>query len=449
MKIPIKKAALSITALVLAGVVIISGTLHHSGAIAGLNPQMDRLGTAVVQDAEMAATVEGQILDRNGSPITLPGKAGEAAQLVYDESFAPIIGYHSARYGLSGLRSQYAHLLFDGGSDHIGCSLTLTLETGLQEFCYGLIQGKEGSVTVLDPSTGEVLAMASSAGETAYKVNSIDRDYEAYSKIEGFFYHRATMAADPPGSTFKIVTALALLENGMGDLQYEDTGRYTINGVTMHNFGKRAFGRLDLAEALQHSSNAYFCQAGLKLGSHRLQSVAERFYIGKRLHLDFGTLYSNFESSNTPELLAQTAFGQGRTVLSPLHLAMMIGAIQNDGKLMEPYMVAYYSDDDYTARLSSADPLTRTVGDKKSIAVLQDMLGQCAAGYGLEGAVIAKSGTAELANGKNHAYMVMGAQIGERQYAICVSLRNIDNSSDTTKPICRELLNFLNTYGGI
>lgn len=450
MKYSVKKAALSVTALVLTGVLIISGTIHNSAAFSGLNPQLDTLGKAVVQDAKMASVVEGQICDRNYCPITVPGEAGEAADLVYDESFSYIVGYNSDIYGLSGLRSRYQHLLFDADDNGEGTGLVLTLETGLQEFCYGLIKGKEGSVTVLDPTTGEVLAMASSAGETAYRADLIDSEYETYAQLDSFFYDRATMAADPPGSTFKIVTSLAMLDNGLEELVYEDTGSYSINGITIYNYGKRIYGTLDLASALQRSSNAYFCEAGLRLGANKLEHAAEEFCIGDTLQLDFCTLYSGFEVSNTPELLAQTAFGQGRTTVSPLHLAMMIGAIQNDGTMMKPRMVLS------TQRNGESTPYGKSTSirawrprsERESIYTLQEMLGQCAESYGFGEGVIAKSGTAELANGKNHAYMVMGAEMGERQYAVCVSLRNIDSSSDTTRPICKQLLNYLKNYGG-
>lgn len=453
-KINIKRAATTMTCICLCFIMLVVMVLHNSAVISGVNSELDDIKVKYENAEVLKKTVEGAFLDRNNNPITVAEKAGVPAKIQYGESFSHLIGFNSAIYGLSGLRSRFSEDLFDGGKDGVGAQIKLTVDAELQHYCYDILNGNEGSCVVLDSKSGEVLALASrSSAKTGYEANLIDEKYSTYSKIDSFFYDRSITAFDPPGSTFKMVTAVSLYQNNMADITYNDKGVYKTAKAEYHNFGENKYGKINLETAMKRSSNTYFCYVTNRLGANALIKTAKGFMYNEAVKLDFCTLNSNFELSNfeDEDLLVQTGFGQGKTLVSPLFLAMQIGAIQNNGALIRPYVVSSVVNDDKIKYAAGKAFVLNNVGDKKAIAPVYDILCKTANSYGFKSTedikIIAKTGTAELPNDKHTVYMTLGLCILDgkesREYAICLSLRNVESSSSILKDRTKILMDYM------
>lgn len=448
----LNRTATVIAIVMLCSLLIIVSLFHNSTVINGVNTEMDNRKTDLTFINNRENTTEGSFVDRNNYAITYAEAKGVPATIQDSTAFSSLIGYNSIIYGVSDLRQTYSEQLFEGGNDSTGATIQLTVDASLQRFCYNLLNGTEGSCTVLDAESGEILALASrSSASTEFDANNIDSLYSDYSVIDGFFLNRAIRAVDPPGSTFKIVTATAMLENGKEDYTYEDNGAYTIGGVSYYNFNNESHGATDLTLAMKKSSNVYFASAGVKLGIEKLYATANNYMYGKPIELDFCTLYSNFEKSDiaNPSLLAQTAYGQGKILISPLQLAMQMQAVMNEGTMLKPYLIKSITNDgkiDYSAK--TKEELSK-VTDKDNVEKICQILKETAKEYELydsdSDTIIAKTGTADLYNKTNAIYLTCGLSKDDKKFAICISSRNTDKTSSSLVPVANSLLEYLKT----
>lgn len=435
--------------------------IYSTGIIKGVNKPVDENRSRLISKETENITIEGMITDRNGSAITIADEAGLPAVITDDECFSHIVGYNSARYGKSGLRSLYYNELFNGGKDRIGATLKLTLDYNLQKHCYDLLEGHKGSVSVIDCDTGEIIVLASRSDEkTGYNANIVGTEkedgmtyFDYYNSIDSFWLNHAVMAQDPPGSIFKVITAASLIENGFQDYTYYDTGKFEVGSGEIKNANDSIYGNCDLQKALTNSVNTYFASAGLELGSAALQNTAEKFLINTPIQLDFATLKSNLDYTgiNNRYVVASTAYGQGRLVISPLHLCMIMQSVLNDGVMIKPYLVDEITDNNKTKSLQPEEEiLTETILPEHN-ETLKNMLHNNAvsSNYGFYeseyGYVIAKTGTAEVEYGNgNHVYFVFAVDLGDKKYACCIDYADVSgmygiNLAPTAKNIIGQL----------
>ena len=409
-------------------------------------------------------TIEGTIKDRYGTVISEATQPGVGGEICHDEAYSYLVGINSTKYGTTGLRSRYFKYLYSHQkkSDR-GATLNLTLDANLQEYTYKLLGNHVGSITVINCQTGEILAQASRGSETyGFNANRVLADdanaginddiMQQYNTIDAFFYNRATLAQDPPGSTFKVITAASLIENKMEKYTYNDTGRYTKGGNSIGNQNNAVYGKTDLKKALNYSINTYFASAGNELGNSRLQQTAENFGFNKVIELDYTTLSSNYSVRGETDVqgVAQNAFGQGTLMVSPMQMAMVIGAVMNDGTMMQPYLVSSITrEDGKVLEQTKSNVLYKSI-DKKTAAQLKKYLHSNAEhdlyrmgsdnGY----YAIAKTGTAEVPGNKWHKYLVAGLETNAKnQYAICIDYANLTNPQVDLKGSMRTLLEYL------
>lgn len=446
-----KKRISAIVATVVAfSIIVVSCTVYKTGIIKGLSETIDTRSINVINQYKENNTVEGTFNDRNGDPITKIDEDGKEAKILYSESYSYIIGYDSDTYGKSGLRKKYFDYIYDGKKDGVGANFQLTTDSSLQELAYNLLGNNEGSISIINVKSGEILALASrSSAEIGFNANEIYNNFKTYNEIPAFFINRATMSEDPPGSTFKIITAASLIENDLEKYEYFDEGSYSEGGFAIKNQNNAVYGQTDLEKALNHSVNTYFASAGVKLGAKKLQSTAERFMFNEEIELDFTTLYSNINiPKNDINQLAQTAFGQGSLQISPLQITMIMQAVLNDGEMYKPYLINSITDDEKVVyKAKSKEKLSDSI-DKKTAKKLQELLHSNAIHYNMDeeyGYVLAKTGTAEMAKkGLYHKYLVVGAIINDNEYAFCIDCKNLTNPNYDLKPIARKLLKNLN-----
>ena len=221
----------------------------------------------------------------------------------------------------------------------IGNTIQTTLDTDLQTATYSAISDiANGAAVVLDAKTGEIVSMASTP---SFIQSDLEDNWSEYTQKTGLFLPNAYKSTFAPGSDFKIITACAVLDNGVGDTNVNDRGSYTFkNGQTITNYDSRSFGSIGLEGAIRNSSNVYFITKALEMGGDKLEASLRKFKLGEDIPLDFTTLSSNLDfEDKRDEVVGSIAFGQGKTEVTPLYMAMACQSIVNHGTMLKPYLI--------------------------------------------------------------------------------------------------------------
>ncbi len=403
----------------------------------------------------------GSFLDRNGKVLAYSqdGKRFYSFGALYSH----VIGYNSNIYGRTMLEARFNKLLlgrreltevFNLNIDSkTGYDLTLTVDHALQSYAANRLGGKNGSVVAINPKTGEVLALVSKPdfdpNEDALIKNWNDLTEDEQSPLLA----RATSGLYPPGSTFKIITTTAALENGLAAETFDDIGSVTIGGAVFENFGKKANGVIDLKKAFALSSNFAYCTLGAKLGSGRMGSAAERFGFNKSFDFDIDMNQSKFPMNDTDEAgSAALAIGQGKLLATPVHMALAACAVANDGVIMKPYLVAYATNASGGRVYEVRQQQLYRAMSAENAAKIKDMMVETvksgtATASVIRGVTVAgKTGTSEneLLNqmkDKEHAWYVCFAPAEDPQIAVAVMLEYSGGSGGgLCAPIARDIL---------
>ena len=318
-----------------------------------------------VRDAEFSQN-RGNILVGSRPIATTTSSNGKFAyQRVYlsGPKYAPITGYYSYYYGRSMLeQTQNAQLTGTSDAQWLsritgtlsghkpeGGSITTTINAKAQDAAWDGLKGKKGAVVALDYTTGAVLAMASSPSYdpnelASHHLNDTTRAWKnLVADPSSPLSNRATREIYPPGSTFKLVTAAAALQNGYHPNSMVDSPENWILPGTrtpLTNETNCGGSRITLAHALDISCNTAFGKVGVSLGQDKIRDQAERFGFGKVVNSDVSSVASRFPQNLTDAQLAQSSIGQYDVAASPLQMAMVTAGIANGGKLMTPYLTA-------------------------------------------------------------------------------------------------------------
>lgn len=419
----------------------------------------------------------GRIVMADGTVVARSAEGKERGQTVFrrvyeDGALAPhVIGYAVPRQGTTGLEERYDDFLKgDYGTEPIlvrlrlrtarGANVETTIIPAAQRAANQGLLGRRGAVVALDPSTGEVLAMASSPG---FDLAEVATDFDAIRNREGNpLFNRATQGRYAPGSTFKVVTATAALEADLGytpDSTFDDTGSIQASGRPITNFGGRRFGEHTLTTALTFSVNTTFARLGLTLGADRLGNTMNAFGFGDRPPIDLpegqvvasgrlgddGKLLANDERG---EDVARIAIGQERLAVTPLQMAMVVSGIANDGTLMKPFLMKRIVDRGGSAVRETRPQELAQVASQANAAAVREMMrnvvregtGTAAALAGLD--VAGKTGTAETAtDGINDAWFIGFAPAENPRVAVAVVIEGTTETGGVAAaPVAREVM---------
>ena len=373
--------------------------------------------------------IRGSILDRNGKVINHTDKLGGDRQYEGGRAFSTVTGYVSQTKGAWGLEKTFATELTSSkvGKDEEkkGHDITLTLDWDLQDAAYTAISDiPNGAAVVLDAKSGEILALAS----TPTFIPSDIEDTDTYNSLpNGTFLPNAYKSTFAPGSDFKIITACAVIDNGVDDTTVNDKGSYTFkNGQTITNYDSRAFGEIDLDGAIKNSSNVYFITKALEMGGDNLEKSLKKFLLGEDIQLDFTTLKSNLDFEDyRDEVVGSIAFGQGKTEVTPLYMAMAAQAIGNDGVMLKPYMIqSIDTASGKNVQEGKTEELT-TVTSKETADKVTEAMTLAADHYGFDYVgpegwdIAAKTGTAQTGKSTN-AWIVTFAPSKDPKYVVVV-----------------------------
>ncbi|KUO21497.1 peptidoglycan D,D-transpeptidase FtsI family protein [Streptomyces dysideae] len=339
---------------------------------------------------ERYATPRGNIIV-GGNPIT--GYKETSGDFKYKRTYkngamwAPVTGFVSQAYGANQLESIEDGIL-SGTDDQLffrntldmitgtakkGGNVVTTLNAAAQKAAYDGLkrQGGKGAVAAIDPATGKILALASYPSyDPSTIAGGTTSDEEAWKKLQKKnnaddpMLNRALREAYPPGSTFKVVTAAAALENGL----YPDPDKptktplpWTMPGTTteLKNEGDIPCKNATLRVALQWSCNTVFGKVGSDLGNEKMLEQAKKFGFTSEQFTPVRSTASVFSEDMAPSEVALSSIGQFNTAATPLQMAMVASAVANDGTLMKPYMVDELQTNDL-------DPLEKTKPEELS-----------------------------------------------------------------------------------
>lgn len=331
-----------------------------------------------------------------------------------------------------------------------GSDIDLHIDLGLMEWIHRIFpEGKGGSVVVLDVETGGVLALYSAP---AYDPNvfagSVDpAEWNRLARDPATpLYHRAVMGTYPPGSPWKLATAAIALETGAitpaERMPVPCTGSFRFGNRVARCWDEEGHGSLNLAEAIQHSCNVFFYQAGLEVGLEQLLERSNRMGFGDQCGIDLpnqatGTFPEDvsfweerFGARATQGEVLNLAIGQGPNDQSPLKMAQFMLALARDGSAPPPTL--YQS--------APAEAAWRLEVSEESLAAIREGMrlvmgpGGTAYGSSLEHfEILGKTGTAQSVPGREtHAWFTgMAGRFGQSPEIVVVALVEYGGSGST------------------
>ena len=405
----------------------------------------------------------GKLLAADGTILARSEERNKIYHRVYPEGkvFASVTGYYSPTRGRFGLEASLSRWLaakdhfrsFDDWRDSLmkrkrrGLDVKLTIRPDLQMKSWELLEGHRGSIVALDPRTGAVLALAS---RPSYDPNMIDEKWREIVSSDGLLLNRATQGLYPPGSTFKIVTTAGALDSGIAtpDKMYDGPASLKVYGGQVTNFANKDVGKLSLAKAFAKSTNTIFAQVGLELGAPRLVNAAKKFGLDKSPPFELPVAKSSIPSPGSMDkvMLAWTAVGQGKTLVTPLQMALISAAVANEGKIYRPFIVDTVGEENDLVYRSQRPRLwsdaTTKETSKQITQMMEDVVlsgtGRAAALTGIM--VAGKTGTAEF--GKEsapHAWFIGFAPADDPKIAIAVFLEQGGLGGQAAAPIARQV----------
>ena len=406
----------------------------------------------------------GDILDCNGKKLAYTDESGKRVYPL-GSAAAHVVGYYGAgAAGSYGVEARYNFELENAGGEILQrlwnlisgnttkCdSIVLTVDANLQSYVYKQIKDYRAGAIIIEPSTGKILAMVSAPG---FDPNTLAKDFKSLSSDteNSPLINRASQGKYPPGSVFKIITAAAAMEY-MPDYKtfaYTCAGSDTVGGKVIRCYDSTVHGECTLTKAFALSCNTFFANIGMRVGAGKLKTVAERFYFNTDLPFPLEYSVSDFPlgTHSADSETVDTAIGQGKTMTSPLQMALVTAVVANDGILMKPYILDHSAA--YNGTITG-----RTVPDMESIvltpdisAQIKDMMvdvteygtGSRAAVQGV--AIAAKTGSAQTPSGADHGWYTAFFPADNPQYALCIVIENIGGSSRVL-PIAKNIIKYL------
>jgi peptidoglycan glycosyltransferase len=370
---------------------------------------------------------------------------------------------------LAGAPAQQSSILDQlAGRPTSGDEVVTTLDEHAQQIAYQALAGRDGAVVAMVPSTGAIRVMAASP---SYNPNQV-ADHAAFERINhdpaAPLVNRATAAQYAPGSTFKVVTAIAAL----------DTGRYTpasvvngnspivVSGQPLSNDSGTSYGPVSLSDALTNSINTVWAQVAQKVGASTLQDYMDRLGFYRTPPIDLPTdelAVSGVRYPGRPGYLplasgadiGRVGIGEGGLEVTPLQMLMVASAVANDGRLMVPHLTSKIVNADGQVVQTVAPELYSDVM-KPSTAqevggmmenVVRDGTGTAAALAGIT--VAGKTGTAQDCTSlavcdTSQVWFIAYAPVSNPQIAIAVTLaRQVGFGGTIAAPIARQVLQAL------
>ncbi len=438
--------------------------------------------------------VRGEIFDRDGTRLAWSerDRNGDPYRVYASDAWSGVIGYASRAFGTAGLERAYnAELTGVVAADPVfelvkkfradpsdPQAITTTMVAALQAQAVRQLGSDRGAVVLMDPRTGEVLALVSTP---AFDASAVANPATASATMPVLqadpaspLLPRATQGRYVPGSVFKVVTAIAALGSGAvaADTTFEEQPAAEADGLLVSGFRVRdghhpATGArpLDFLGATEVSCNIWYALAGLRTGGDRLAEWSARLGFGQTLPFDLPTARSQLTNGGgsfgggfaDAVELANAAYGQAETLVTPLQMAMVASTVANDGVLMRPHLVRAFTG---RAGTRGVDPevlsrvLPSSIAGQVAAAMDAAVNGKLGRAY-TKGArvdglhVWGKSGTAELGGeGEPNSWFIGFAGADRPEVAIAVVVEQGGRGSERAAPIAGAMFAAWKAWAG-
>jgi len=358
----------------------------------------------------------------------------------------------------------------------VGNSVVLTIDAALQKQAEKAFGDQPGAAVAMDVTTGEILAFASNPGfDPALFCGTLPADvWQGYLEDKRHpLENKALSGQYPPGSTFKVITALAGLQGGTINeaAAINCSGSYTMGGSKFNCWNKKGHGTTNLHKSLRESCDVFYYQLGEKLGVDKIAAAARAFKLGAPLGVEllneksgliptsewkqkrFGKRWYHGET-------LPVSIGQGAVLMTPIQLASMTATIANEGTIYRPHLVKRIVDPDgKTVRETNNEIIGTASFPKESfrlvklgmLAVVNEPGGTGAKARQYDVKVAGKTGSSQVVkmrNGKNsskyefrdHAIFVAFAPFEKPEIAVSVVVEHGEHGGSAAAPIAGKIL---------
>lgn len=358
--------------------------------------------------------------------------------------------FHAATLlGLSG--ESVFDTLFNLNPTNEGNSLRLTISAELSRYIHRQFpDGYDGAVSVINYKTGEILAMVSMP---YYDPEDLENRSEAAEASGSGYLNRNTQGQYAPGSVFKIVTLAAALESipGAADATYECNGEWNYQGGSVTCASGAVHGTLTLEEAFAESCNVTFAKLAYELGADRLIAAAEAFGFNDTFRFQDLILYDSSIDTEMASVgdLVWTGVGQGKTLVSPLHMALIAASVANDGVMPSPKLIAeIITPSGSTVPRVQDSPYGRVMYSSTAQTIARYMYTTVEEGTGTRAQisgyrVCGKTGSAQISNdsdAKTNAWFVGFVYDDAHPYAISVVVEQGGSGSRLAAELAQDAL---------
>ncbi len=419
------------------------------------------------QEILLSRNYRGTIFSKDGEILAetvLDSEQNETRSYPYGNLFSHVVGYSTqGRMGVEALANYYlintntslnnkvANDL--AGVKNPGDNVYTTLDVRLQEAADSEMSIYRGAVIVTEVSTGKVLAMVS---HPDFDPNEIQEIWDSLVENDSstVLLNRATQGLYPPGSTFKIVTALEYIrENPASYDQYTFNcpGYFKAGDNRINCYHGANHGHVDFFRAFAKSCNSSFADIGMGLDRDAFADTLEELLFGKELPIPLSYAKSNIDvSADTPDgSMMQISIGQGTTQITPMHLNMITCAIANDGILMKPYIIDRVENDEgEIVKSFKPGAYGRLMSEEEAAALVRLMTEVVESGTatklsGLTYTAAGKTGSAEYSNvkGESHAWFTGFAPAENPEICVTIIMEGAGSGGDYAVPIAKRIFN--------
>lgn len=417
------------------------------------------------QELLLSQNYRGTIYSRDGvvlAETVLDGAQNETRVYPYGNLFAHVVGYSTqGRMGVEALANYY--LINTGislsskvandmaGVKNPGNNVYTTLDVEMQELADRLLGIYQGAIVVTEVKTGRVLAMLSHPDFDPNEIVDI-WDSLLHDEDSSVLVNRATQGLYPPGSTFKIVTALEYIRQNPDTYDryiFNCPGYYSLGTSRINCYHGTSHGRVDFTISLAKSCNSSFANIGMGLDRNRLRQTLDDLLFDKELPMTLRYSKSSVQITDdiTDSEMMQTSIGQGKTLITPMHLNMITCAIANDGVLMEPIFIDRVESAEGNVIKNFSPKTYGRLITREEAEILQEMMtavvtkGTASRLNGQEYTAAGKTGSAEFSdkNDDSHGWFTGFAPAEDPEVCVTIIVEASGTGGDYAVPMARRL----------
>ncbi len=417
------------------------------------------------QELLASQNIRGRIYSKDGDILahTKVSEDGTEERIYpYKELFSHVVGYSTK--GKTGIEySENMKMLTSHASlsnkiqnemnseKNIGDSVITTLDVALQQVAYDALGVYSGVIVVTEPATGKILAMVSKPDYDPNEIAVIWEDL-VEDNSSSVLLNRATQGLYPPGSTFKIITALEYyrqMEGNTGAYSYQCSGKFSKDGSVIRCYHGSNHGAVDFKKSFAKSCNSSFANIGTSLDIVKFQETCKDLLFQTELNMDFPKKQSQVYLSETDDInsIMQTAIGQGKTQITPMHLNMITAAIANKGVCMTPYVVDRIESETGAVVKKNSPVTEKVMMTEEEAAFMTEMMtevvlsGTATKLDGLSYTAAGKTGSAEYSENKedSHAWFTGFAPVEDPQICVTIIVESAGSGGDYAVPIAKRV----------